>query len=86
MPKLSFRAECTNDVRLFKETVTKERLPIQIQEVALSLGEVAVELTTNLPKIEIVKVLRKQKDSHVMIQTLRAVQMSENSLERDYSL
>lgn len=48
--------------------------------------EVLVELTCELPLEELRDVMRQMEDAHVMVRTLRACPMQENSMEWDFTL
>lgn len=80
----SFRAECQHDVDEFRKAIQVPSMPIILfREVALEMGEVGVELKTPDTLEQIREVMRKQPDSHVMIQTLRQLPLEENNLRRD---
>lgn len=82
----SFRAECSVDVRRFLAGLTEVGIETEASQSpvsGLSGPDVAVELqaTTTLEELRIVA--RRVEDAHVIVQTLRAVPLAENSLERD---
>ncbi len=50
------------------------------------LPDVDVEMQCSATLEQLQGILRTIKDAHVMLQTLRPVQLADNSLERDYDL
>jgi uncharacterized protein YajQ (UPF0234 family) len=86
MKTFSFRAECPPDIEEFRKTVKALKLAIEIREVPLMLGESSAELKTDVTLEQIRDTMRRQDDSHVMIQTLRELPLEENSLERNYDV
>lgn len=87
---VSYRAECQGDVTTLNHTLLTKGLCHRITryEPDLKLGEVLVEMQVwNNCTIEDVKsVLRNQIDSHVLLETLRPVPMSDNTMERDRTM
>ncbi|HBO5514620.1 TPA: hypothetical protein L4559_003515 [Pseudomonas aeruginosa] len=82
----SFRAEGENDVVQFLAATEACGFTVQssVQPDADGLPDVDVEIQTSATLEQLRDVLRKQEDSHVMLQTLRQLPLELNSLERDY--
>lgn len=82
----SFRAECLVDVERFlsKANELSIKLTKDNQDEVFPDIEIEFESDTDIEGIR--NVLRQVVDGHVMIQTLRPVPLSENSLERDWDL
>lgn len=89
----SLRAEFGQDVEQFYDRViatnpqifTARSIPLFFKD-GLTSGEVAVEMRTTLGLEDLRNILREQIDSHVMLQTLRELPLSQNKCERDYSI
>ncbi len=82
---LSFRAECEHDVRLLFEAILAEGFMLKRSiDRSQMFPDVRVEITTSANLEEIMAIMRTIPDSHVMMQTLRAVPLNENSLEREF--
>jgi hypothetical protein len=89
----SLRAEMGEDVQQFYERTiatnppifTSYSVPLFFADGRTS-GEVAVEIRTTLSLEDLRNILRAQIDSHVMLQTLRELPLSQNQCERDYSI
>lgn len=83
----SFRAECPADVDLFEQQCMAAGLGAAVRRVPDPVfPDIDVEMVVDAP-IEILRNLfRRVLDGHVMIQTLRACPLSENSLERNCDL
>lgn len=85
----SFRAECERDVEEIKKALTKLDSTTSLISKPLHIGvshEPSVEFTSVLGLEVIRKTIAYIEDCHVALQTLRAVPLSENSLERDRSI
>jgi hypothetical protein len=92
----SFRAEYQHDFDEFvREFVhrghslsIKQARPNIIETVSVpefDTGEVLVEFSCELDQGRVEEIIRSMPDSHVMLQSLRPVPLSENSTERDYT-
>ncbi len=78
----SCRAECEHDVGVFIEHLDDLKCePLQVNY--LGMTEWAIEFKSSLPIEQIRKVLATENDTHVMIQTLRALPLDKNNLSRD---
>jgi hypothetical protein len=88
MQTYSFRAECAIDVQNFDAEAEKAQLPVSY--VAMMHGgglpDVEVEFESSATLEALRNAMRNVVDGHVMLQTLRAVSLSKNSLERDNTL
>ena len=87
----SFRAECERDVEEIKKALTKLDSTTSLVSTRSYLQgslvyEPFVEFTSELDLGMIQKTVASIADCHVALQTLRAVPLSENSLERDRSI
>lgn len=81
----SCRAECEHDVGVFVERMNDLRAtPLQVNY--LGMTEWAIEFDSPLSIEQVRDVLRTEIDTHVMIETLRALPLSHNKLERDNSI
>ncbi|MGO4801149.1 hypothetical protein ACEN2T_17865 [Pseudomonas sp. W22_MBD1_FP4] len=85
MPVFSFRAECRLDVDKFTLAVDQSGIAskVLIHPDAEGFPDVKVEAEFDTTLEQLRAILRNQSDSHVMIQTLRALPLVSNSLERD---
>jgi hypothetical protein len=89
----SFRAECQHDVTEFQKTLrnlnhvfqlTTHPLLLDIRNgKTLDIGELKVELEIDLTLIQVREIMFQQIDTHVMVESLRAVPLAENDLSRD---
>lgn len=79
----SFRAECQTDVEGFRQALNAAEISHSIDcRPDSQFPDVDVELKTDAT-LEILKtLLRTVPDGHVMVETLRAGPLAENSLER----
>jgi hypothetical protein len=85
MTVYSFRAECPHDL----EQLT---IALQLRDVSCSivatqgrgLPDCTAEIETEVALDIIRDVMRGVEDGHVMVQTLRACPLRDNSLERDF--
>ena len=84
----SFRAECQEDVKRFAAACAQARIAFSMtDEACQSLGpDLAIQLDSAAPLVQLQAVLRQVPDGHVMLQTLRACALSQNSLKRDYDI
>lgn len=90
-PVFSFRAECPYDFDQFVKAAVLGGIAFTILEV--TKGEVIpdiiephVEIRTEATLERLRELLRGITDSHVMLQTLRPLPLSENPLNRDLDL
>lgn len=88
MQTYSFRAECDTDVLNFDAEAERAKLPVSY--VAMMRGgglpDVEAEFVSSATLEELRNAMRNVVDGHVMLQTLRPVSLSKNSLERDNTL
>jgi hypothetical protein len=89
----SFRAESPVDVANFILAIVQEGIFLigsQMSSLILTgplySGEVTFQFESLSPLEEIRRVMRTIEDSHVMLQTLLPVPLSENRCERDFSI
>lgn len=88
----SLRAECIHDTTELLDkiphpfTYTIASLPLDDNGKPCYTPDVSVELNTTLFIEELRVILREIQDSHIMIETLRQVPLSENSLDRDRTI
>lgn len=88
----SFRAECLDDIKEFQRQCVVAGLAISMRVKTGILNmpeppsdpEVEMESAVSLETLQ--GVMRQVVDGHVMLQTLRACPLSDNTLERDYDL
>jgi hypothetical protein len=73
----SFRAECQSDMNTFCDL-------IEGTEGHISVQGLECELYTQFQTKELVEIMMLVEDGHVMIETLRPVPLSKNSLNRNY--
>lgn len=84
MTIFSFRAECQEDVDAFIEAATSAEIEMLIHAYPdTAFPDVDVEITTEVTKEVLMKLISASDEGHVMRQTLRAVPLKENSLSRD---
>jgi hypothetical protein len=95
MPIYSFRAECRHDVDEFSKTLqgVDPSASFEVKPLLLDspkgpadVGEVQVEFTTQLSLEMLRVIMRRQIDTHVMIQSMRALPLGQNDLDRDHSI
>lgn len=87
LPVYSFRAELPQDVGKLLYALSKRNIFFKYSKQGTShLPDVYVELRTNATIEALRDTLRTIEDSHVMLQTLRALPLKENDLERDFSI
>lgn len=86
MKTYSLRAECESDATQLMSliTVASSGSVVLIEPGADGLPDQEIEIRTELTFDELVALIRAIPDSHVMLQTLEAVPLAQNSLERDY--
>ena len=84
----SFRAECLVDVQAFNKLLSSRGFISELKTEADDAGlpDVEVEMKAGATLGQLRELLRHVVDGHVILQTLRPVPLSENSLERDYDL
>lgn len=85
MPTYSCRAECEHDVGVFVEHLDDLKCTPK-KVIYLGMTEWAIEFDTELTIEEIRNILGAEIDTHVMIQTLRPIPLSQNKLDRDHSV
>jgi hypothetical protein len=93
-PKVfSFRAEFPHDIDDFQALLVSLNIPATWKIVPLYLhagdqypAESSAELGVVMTLQELRDTMKRQPDSHVMIQTLREIPLAQNNLERDYSI
>lgn len=84
MTVFSCRAECQDDVDAFIEAAKTAEVEMVIRASAdKAFPNVEIEITSTASKDELRDLMRGVEDGHMMRQTLRAVPLSENSLEPD---
>ena len=87
MNTFSFRAECQVDVDSFlqksQESVIKLTVTKNVK-VTNGFPDVEIEFESEATLEDLIEVMRKVQNGHVMYQTLRQVPLNENSLKRDY--
>jgi hypothetical protein len=88
MKTYSFRAECEADVDALRELAQAQLVECNwtLRRDQHGLPDIDVEVTTGADQSAVMKLMREILDGHVMIQTLRPVPLSQNSLERDYDV
>lgn len=83
----SFRAKSSQDVGKFLYALSQRNIFFKYSKQGSSnLPDVYVELRTSATIEDLRDVLRTVKDSHVMLETLKALPLSEDNLERDISI
>lgn len=86
MNVFSLRAECVSDTDKLRSSVGAA-FPMSVFSMHSDEGglpDQEVEIRTELGLEELQAMIRSIPDGHVMLQTLQAVPLAENSLERDY--
>lgn len=83
----SFRAECPNDIRDFLNAFTQNK-PDAVLIVTNGVRDAGFpdcmfELVTDVDLETVRDIMRLVQDGHVMVQSLRQLPMSENSMKRD---
>lgn len=92
MNTYSFRAECIDDIKALQNLCVRKNIAftLSVRPGILNMpdppSDPECELTTEINLLDLQNVMREVVDGHVMIQTLRACPLSENTLERDYNL
>jgi hypothetical protein len=96
MATYSLRAECLVDIANFIKELCNTDLCVEQVTIAtesyiandtvLPLPEAKMQFVSAASLTELRDVIRTVTDGHVMLQTLRALPLSENKLERDYDL
>jgi hypothetical protein len=87
MATYSFRAECPADIDLFEQQCVTAYLNTAIRRVPDPVfPDVDAEMEVGVPLDAMRCLMRQMVNGHVMLQTLRACPLSENSLERDNDL
>lgn len=95
MKTFSFRAECEHDIAEFRKTLERHGIVAELREEKLLIefhrgpdwmGDMKVELKTEATLEDLRAAMRDQIDTHVMIQSLRELPLSENDLDRDHSI
>jgi hypothetical protein len=97
MAVFSFKAECPDDLGLFRQSLNRhghpyrsyrylvEPLllpPIPGEDEPRDFGDRAVEIEIDLTIEQLRDIMKEQPDSHYMVQSLRQMPLAENSLER----
>lgn len=83
----SFRAECQADIDAFEKQCGEAGLVVNVQRFPDPVfPDVDAEMKAEAPIETLREHLRQVIDGHVMLQTLRACPLNQNSLERDYKL
>ena len=84
MTVFSCRAECQDDVDAFMEAAKAAEVEMLVRAFADKVfPDVEVEITSQASKEILMALMRNSEDAHMMRQTLRAVPLSENSMEPD---
>jgi len=87
MPIYSFRAECQADLDQLVRKLRSSAIHCFMSGAQdKQFPDCEVELETDAPLETIRNSMRAVEDGHVMVQTLRACPLAENSLERDYGV
>ncbi len=87
MTVYSFRAECKADLKRLSLALRTSAVRYSIRAARdRRPPDCAAEIETDASLETIREVMRELEDSHVMLQTLRACPLSQNSLERDFDL
>ncbi|SMQ30299.1 hypothetical protein SAMN04488483_5343 [Pseudomonas helmanticensis] len=84
MTVFSCRAECQDDVDTFIEAAKAAKLEMVVRAFADKVfPDVEIEIISNASKDELRVLMQSVEDGHMMRQTLRAIPLSENSMEPD---
>ena len=89
MNTFSFRAECQVDVDSFLQKSQDSGIKITVTKTVTDTDEfpdVEIEFESEATLEDLIKVMRKVQDGHVMYQTLHQIPLSENNLQRNYYL
>lgn len=87
MTIFSYRAECQSDVDAFIGVAKSGMVEMQILAFAdKAYPDVDIEITTEASKDALMDLMRRIDDAHIMRQTLRALPLKKNSLERDFKV
>jgi hypothetical protein len=87
MPIYSFRAECQDDVDRLRLALTTAGISSSMQITRPDqLPDVQVELESQAKLETIRNIMRGVIDGHVMVETLRARPLANNTLERNYDV
>jgi hypothetical protein len=87
MQVYSFRAECPADVEAFQASAAKANIPVVVTHLVVerdAFNDTEVEFKSTATLEAIRDAMREIVDGHAMLETVRAVPLSENSLEREY--
>ncbi len=87
MNTFSFRAECQPDVDSFLQKSQESGIKLTVTKTVKDTNgfpDVEIEFESEATLEDLIEVMRKVQDGHVMYQTLRQVPLNENSLKRDY--
>ncbi len=84
----SLRAECGHDVELFQAECVAAGIEVrwELHPDGEGLPDVEVELESGASLDDLHAVVRRVADGHVMLQTLRACRLAENSLSRNHDI
>ena len=84
----SCRAECSLDIELFLTTAKEHGLVIECNQIIpdQQFTDTEIEFQSSSTLEQIQTVLNDCVDCHVMLETLREVPLSNNSLERDWAI
>ena len=89
MSTFSFRAECQADVNCFLQESLNSNIKITVTKTVTDKDEfpdVEIEFESETQLEDLIEVMRKVQDGHVMYQTLRQVPLEQNNLQRNYNL
>lgn len=87
MTFFSFRAECPADVSEFQAACATAGVTTSLTAKPDSeFPDVEIELEASVTLEVLRGVMRKVVDGHVMLQTLKACRLKDNTLARDYEL
>jgi len=81
----SFRAECQRDVHAL-ESMLSERTVCTIVPDSMGLPDCDVEIRADITLGALMKLIRTIPDGHIMLQTVRAIPLLQNSLDRDFDV
>lgn len=81
---LSFRAECSHDVKILKEELIKAQIgSVLFTHPDVGFPDVEIEMQTSGDIETIRSLMRNVDDGHVMVSTLRQCPLKDNPLTRD---
>lgn len=84
MQTFSFRAECLPDVEAFFEVLKEAGVVSELEtHGADGFPDVCVQIRAEASLAQLRELMLEVVDGHVMVETLRAVPLDQNSLERD---